>query len=231
MVLGESNMKKMMIGFMGLGLLLLCQTGWAEEAYVTNTSRITLRGGPNTTQKIVTMLRPDQRVEVLGSESGWSHVRFKGPGNKDLEGWVLDRFLSTRMPWKSQALSLEKENSLLKERLSHLEKNWKEVSGKEKGLTRKMEENSGSLEKLQKEYDALRAESAHFLELKKKYETTYKALKEAEETAKILTKENESLSSSHRNEWFFTGALVLFVGLIFGLIMGKQQKKRKSSYY
>ena len=52
-----------------------------------------------------------------------------------------------------------------------------------------------------------------------------------EETVKTLTKENESLKSSHRNEWFMIGALVLFVGLVFGLIMGRQQRKRKSSYY
>lgn len=230
-VVGEKHMKKILIGFISLGLSLICQAGWAENAYVTNTSKIIVREGIGTTQKIVTMLRPDQRVEVLGSESGWSQVRLLGPGGKDLEGWVLSRFLTTRLPWKIQATSLEKENTLLKEKLSRLEKDWTEASNKEKELALKLKEDTRSLDQVREEYNTLRAESADFLELKKKYESTRKALKEVKETAKILTKENESLSSSHRNEWFFTGALVLFVGLIFGLIMGRRQRKRKSSYY
>ncbi len=224
-------MKKIMIGFISLGLSLMCQTGWAEKAYVANTSKITLRGGPNTTQKIITMIRTDQRVEVLESESGWSHVRFLGPGNKEFEGWVLNRFLTTREPWKIQAKSLEKEKSLLKQRLSRLEKNWTETSNKEKTNTLKLGETTKSLKKVRKEYDELRRESAEFLALKEKYESAYSALKKAEETVKTLTKENQTLTSSHRNEWFFTGALVLAVGLVFGLIMGRQQRKRKSSYY
>ncbi len=224
-------MKKVLVGIISLGLLLMCQVSWAEKAYVTNTSRITLRDGPGTTQKIVTMLQTDQPVEVLESQSGWSQVRVLETGDQKLEGWILNRFLTRRVPWKTQSTSLEKENSLLKKKLSDLEKDWAEVSGKEKGLTQKFDENREALDKLQQEYNALRADSADFLQLRKKHIATLKALREAEEAVKTLTKENESLSSSHRNEWFFTGALVLFVGLVFGLIMGRQQRKRKSSYY
>jgi SH3 domain protein len=46
-----------------------------------------------------------------------------------------------------------------------------------------------------------------------------------------LTKENESLKSSQRNRWFAMGALVLLCGLMIGVVVGRQQRKRKSIYH
>lgn len=214
-----------------LGLSLTFQTSWAEKAYVTNTSRITLRKGPGVGQKILTMLHIDQPVEVLGSKAGWSRIRLLRGADDSLEGWVLSRFLTQQVPWKIQAKSLAKENSLLKERLARLEKDRARASSKEKELSTRLREHTEALKELQGQYNALRADSSDFLELRKEYEAAQKALAEAKETAKTLRKENESLKSSHRNEWFATGASVLFVGLIFGLIMGRQQRRRRSSYY
>jgi len=69
------------------------------------------------------------------------------------------------------------------------------------------------------------------LKLKKEYETIKTKMEVAQATTEKLTKENVALNSSQRNKWFLTGVAVLLVGLIFGPIMGRQQKKRKSSYY
>ena len=46
---------------------------------------------------------------------------------------------------------------------------------------------------------------------------------------RVLGEENQSLRSSERNKWFAIGALVLLCGLVFGMIVGRQQKKRR--YY
>ncbi|MFH1243774.1 MAG: TIGR04211 family SH3 domain-containing protein [Pseudomonadota bacterium] len=224
-------MKKILIVCMSLGLTLISHAGWAEQAYVINTSKITLRNEPAVDQSIITMLEQDQPVELLGSNSGWSQVRLVGPGGKTFEGWVLSRFLTTQVPWKIRAIPLKKENSLLKENLTRLEKDWTVVSSREKELAQRLQENKAALEELQENYKALRAGSAGFLELKKKYESTNSSLKAAKEIAETLAKENEILRSSHGNEWFLTGGLVLFVGLVFGLIMGRQQRKKKASFY
>ena len=60
-------------------------------------------------------------------------------------------------------------------------------------------------------------------ELKQNYEI-------ARKTAKELTTENEILKSSKRNKWFTAGGLVLFSGLIVGLFLGKQPKRRRLSF-
>ena len=60
-------------------------------------------------------------------------------------------------------------------------------------------------------------------ELKQNYEI-------ARKTAKKLTVENEILKSSKRNKWFTAGGLVLFSGLVVGLFLGKQPKRRRLSF-
>ncbi len=42
--------------------------------------------------------------------------------------------------------------------------------------------------------------------------------------------ENEKFRSSQRTKWFATGALVLLCGLMIGLVIGRQQR-RKSTFY
>lgn len=53
----------------------------------------------------------------------------------------------------------------------------------------------------------------------------------AEAAVKKLTIENETLKASQKVKWFVVGALVLFVGWMMGLITGRMQRKRKSSFY
>jgi SH3 domain protein len=52
----------------------------------------------------------------------------------------------------------------------------------------------------------------------------------ARKTASELTEENEILKSSKRNKWFTAGGLVLFSGLVVGLFLGKQPRKRRLSF-
>ena len=46
-----------------------------------------------------------------------------------------------------------------------------------------------------------------------------------------LAHENEVLKSAQINNWFATGALVLLCGLMIGVVVGRQQRKRRSSLY
>ena len=41
---------------------------------------------------------------------------------------------------------------------------------------------------------------------------------------------DEKFRSSYRTKWFATGALVLLCGLMIGLVIGRQQKRRSSLY-
>ena len=225
-------MKKIAIMmFMVLWVLLSVHTSWAEKAYVVNSSKIILRGGPSTKDKIITMLNQDSPVEVLRTQSGWSHVRLVGNASRNYEGWIASSFLTRDVPFKVQVKGLKSENVRLKQRTENIEKEWTASSGEKELMSEKLEKAEKELKRVKTKYESLKKASGSVLALRETHDETLKGLQEARVTLETLQKENMVLKSSQRNRWFLTGAVVLLVGLIFGLVMGRQQRKRKSSYY
>jgi len=153
------------------------------------------------------------------------------PDDEILEGWVLTRYLSTRIPWEVQAENLNAENASLKEKLAYAENGLEQARAREQDLARKLKENTEALEDVRAEYDSLRDRAADYLKLETAYEANRSRLETAESDLKRLTEEVKQLRSSKRNRWFLTGALVLFIGLIVGLVLGRQSRRRRSSYY
>lgn len=81
------------------------------------------------------------------------------------------------------------------------------------------------LPRIEKEWEeTLKRKAVGYLKLKAAYEITQK-------TVQMLSEENENLRSSQINKWFAIGALVLLCGLMIGLMIGRQQKKHRSSSY
>ena len=216
---------------MGLWVILSVQICWAEKAYVVNTSKITLRGGPSTKDKIITMLKQDTPVEIIETQSGWSHVRLSGNASRSYEGWIVSSFLTRDVPFKVQVEGFREENVRLKQRAENIEKEWSASSGEKELMSEKLGRAEKELKNVKTKYESLKKASGSLLALQETHDKTMKALKEARATLEILEKENIELKSSQRNRWFLTGAVVLLVGLIFGLAMGRRQRKTKPSYY
>lgn len=215
-----------------LGLCLITQQSWAEKAYVTDSFKITFRTGPGVKHKIISMLPSGQPVEVLDSQGDWSHVRLLESGETAKEGWVLTRYLVTRLPWELRASSLVEENTRLKEKLTPVEKKLSEAVRREQDLAVKLRKSTKALQKLEKEYESLKQGAAQYLDLKSTYNTTRAKFESMQKEFQEVTKENERLNSSQRNKSFAIGALVLLIGLIVGVVFGRQQKKpRRPVYY
>jgi len=66
---------------------------------------------------------------------------------------------------------------------------------------------------------ALKLQKDKYVKLKTVHDSSQK-------TIEMLTKENQGLKFSQRDRLFILGALVLFCGLISGLIFGRQKKRR-----
>jgi SH3 domain protein len=214
-----------------LGLCLMGQWSWAERAYITDSFKITLRTGPSSENKVIAMPTSGEAVEVLDSQDNWTHIRLLDRGQGTLDGWVLSRYLIDRLPWELQAGNLKAENSRIKDKLTLIQGEQGEAAGREQELTGELKKNSEALKKLQTEYESLKQGATDYLNLKKEYDTTRSKLETIQKTAQTLTSENERLRSSQRNRWFATGAAVLLIGMIIGLVLGRREKKRKSLYY
>ena len=209
------------------GLLGIAQQGWATKAYVTDSFEITLRTGPSNENKIIAMLFSGHPLEVLDTRGDWSQVKVL---DSDKEGWVLSRYLVTRLPWEIQAKKLQEDSVSLNSKLNRLQKEFADESQQRQGLAAELKQKTQELEALDKEYLELKKGAEGYLRLKTIYEATEKDLKAAQSELSKVTAENETLRSSQQNRWFLSGALVLLCGLLIGGIAGRQQKKKRSLY-
>jgi len=211
-------------------LFMVAQSSWAATVYVSDSFEITLRTGPSTENKVIAMPSSGQPLEVLDAQGDWTQVRMHKPDGDTVEGWVLTRYLSARLPWEVQAETLNAENASLKEKLAYAEMQLKEATVREQDLARKLKENTEALEDVRAEYDSLRHRAADYLKLEAAYQANLSKLETAEADVHRLDEEVKQLRSSKRNRWFLTGALVLFSGLIIGLVLGRQRRRRPSYY-
>ena len=214
-----------------LVLFFSVQSSWAQKAYVTDSLRITLRTGPSVDNKIITMLPSGQVVEVLETSGEWSRVQILEGEEITQEGWVLSRFLMNRLPWEVRVNALTEENNRLKEKLTTVEKELSETTRLSRELAGKLKNTSAALAKVEKDFKSLKQGAADYLALRTKHESVRSELETSRKNLRKVTRENEELRSSQRIKWFITGASVVVFGLIFGLILGKKQRRRRSSIY
>lgn len=211
----------------------ICMTGqwsWAEQAYVTDNLRITLRTGPSTANKIIGILSSGNLVDLLGSEGDWSHIR-AGAGDNAKEGWVLSRYLTTRQPAVIQVDTFQKENTRLKEQMVILQEKLQDLERLNAELTNKLNATTKALDNLDLDYKELKQGSAEYFKLKKAFADTQSKLKKARQDFGLLNERYKKIKYSERNIWFATGAAILLIGLICGIVLGRREKRRKPRYY
>jgi SH3 domain protein len=210
-----------------LGVFGTARQSWTASAYVTDSFEITLRTGPSSENKIAALLSSGRPVDVLDTQGEWSQVKLL---DNDKEGWVLSRYLVTRLPWEVQAGKLQEKVASLTAKLSRVQSDLGGESQQRQSLAGELKQKTEELEALSKKYLELKKGSEGYLRLKTLYEASEKSLALAQSELSTVTAENKSLRSSQENRWFLSGALVLLCGLLIGGIAGRQQKKRRSLY-
>jgi len=221
------NRLTFIFGFFSV-VFMAAQSSWAATAYVSDSFHITCRTGPSIENKVIAMPSSGQPVEVVDSQDEWTKVRIQKPDGTHVEGWVLNRYIITRVPWKAQAEALQAKNVSLREKLADTEKRLKAVSARQQDLVGQLQANSEALDQVQTEYDSLRHRAADYLKLEAAYKTNRSKLENAEARVARLTEEITELRSLKRNRWLLTGAAVVLIGLIIGMVIGRQQRKHRS---
>ena len=199
---------------------------WAKTMYVTDSIKITFRNGPSIRHKVLAMLKSGEGVEILEELKGWTKVRLKD----GKEGYVLSHYLSPNIPKSFIINNLQNKVKYLQEQLRKITqvKERLEVSNSE--LKANLELKEKRLAKVEKEYNDLKSGSANYIETKQakdQLETENKRLKVQLAT---LLKRNKKLEKKDDRLWFLSGAGVLLVGWVLGLILGRTQISRKRRY-
>jgi SH3 domain protein len=212
--------------FIVSGLLCPAAAVYAERGYVTDSFKITVRTGPSIENKIIAMLSTGDPVEILEEQKDWSLVRLvDSPDQK--EGWVLNRYLMYRKPWRIQSEDLAQQNEQLKERVTALQEGKVDANS----LQTELEQTKQKLEKARLDFENLKLESANYLQLKEEYQGLQAALENARQEAQKLSEETESMRLTQNVKWFLAGGLVFLVGWLIGLSMGRLQKRRRRTTY
>ncbi|MEN8244730.1 MAG: TIGR04211 family SH3 domain-containing protein [Thermodesulfobacteriota bacterium] len=212
------------IKYIGLFLLCVILTAFpasAETNYVSDEMHITFRSGPATDRKIIKLLVSGQGLEVLQKEGEWAQVRL--PDGK--EGWVLHRYLTAEEPCDMVLAHLRSKHAALAARADILDKENNELNSSNKTLTADLQTTQTDLAKTQKALNNLKEESTTYLELKAVHQKSTTRL--AEQSERVDGLENELARVKNNYTMFLTGAGILALGLIIG-VLSRPKKKRSS---
>lgn len=204
-----------------LSVIFLTANAAAERRYVSEDFEITMRTGPGTDRKIISLIPSGHEVDVVTTGEEWSEVVL--PNGK--QGWVLSRYLTEQLP---TAMKLER----LQQRYDKIAAENKELSAQvtklgtdNSRLTNELDQTQSDLSQLSNAHETLKSESAEFLKLKSKYETAVKEMKEASAKAEKAESALNQLAGNEFNKGLLYGGGLLIFGFIVGYIL-KRPKRR-----
>ena len=209
------------IVYVGIVLMCFSANGLAESMYVTDLLKLTLRSGPSTEHKILSVVESGYQVEMLEPGEDWSLVRIAD----GKEGYVLTRYL---VPEPTHNVRLEKlqtkHKALVQQAATLLEENTR-FRNESKKLKATSDRNEKALKKLHTDYDKLKAGSADYIELKEKYKTVSGQLAEQTIRAAALDEDLRAIEINQYIKWFLAGSGVLLVGFIVGYSARRQRRR------
>ena len=209
--------------YIGVLLILLSTAVQAETMYVSDLAEITLRTGKGIDHKIIAMVKSGTQVEVLEPDDQWTKVRM----SNGMEGWVVNRFLTSKIP---SSIALQELKQKYEALLALADSPYKEITKLQEENQRLRSELSFSdkaLSELTESYEALKSKSAKLSNAQAGYQNSSSQLAEQKLRAEKLEAELSKLEMRHHIRWFLSGAAVLLVGFLMGF--STKQKRRRSS--
>ena len=224
-----------MIKIRHLQQLLLLATGLifsamaaGQSAWVSDEFEVTLRTGPSTSNAIELMVSSGTQLEVLEEdpESGYSRVRTGG----GTEGWVLTRYLMNEPSAREQLETLTRQLTSATEEGASMGTQLGAIRSEYDAATRRIRELETSNAELQSNIDEISQKAANTLAIDRQNQELQQKLTDAEIQVNVLEQEKEQLVGQSNRNWFITGSLVLFGGVLLGLVLPRMKFQRRSRY-
>jgi SH3 domain protein len=203
-------------------------SGFAATFYVSDTTlEANLRTGTEKENRIIALLRPGEKLELLSEKDGWAEVTLADGRT----GWILRRYLSERPPWRVTAEALSTENKQLRAQLASIKGGHQDLAQKNRELQKQVDLQQEELEKVRRNYEELKNSSTNYLNLKMAYENLQKGARQSEAKLNELEKAHGKLKTSTGIRWFLSGAGVLLLGYAMGSSVARLRRRRSSDYY
>ena len=197
--------------------------------YITDVQVINMREGKGTQYRIIRTLTSGDKLRILKREKKYSKVRT----DKGETGWILTRFLMEEPAAKVLLPPIKVKLEKLQKEHTELSKSFKAVSKERDNL----KHAAASLERLEKKHKKLLEESVRLRDAANKsnnlsVESKDLARKNAtlESQVELMLRELKSLRDGNNRLWFITGAGVILIGIVIGVIIARSRKEKKSSW-
>jgi SH3 domain protein len=195
--------------------------------YVTDETKIPVRTGRSTQNKIVRMLPSGTPVSVLDSaDDGYSHVRTP----QGVEGWMLSRYLMAERSGRDRLAELQNEYKELRNENTKLKQERDGLGSVRGELEKENQSVQSQNRKLREELESLRRKAARPVEISRRNTLLQKQLDEEREKIRQLGNENQLLREETKRNWFVTGAAVTLGSLFLGLIIPRIPWRKRRSW-
>ncbi len=216
-------MKHIIKSFVFTGILLFFFSSpiLAETLYVSDVLKLTVRTGEGQDYKIIAVIQSGQTVDVLQREDEWALVRL----DDGKEGWVLTRYLTSRITNNVKLRWLQKKHKALTVQTATLLEENTKLKEENKKFKTDLNKTQNRAKELNISYEALKTESADYIKLKSKYTKAASQLAEYAEKSELLEKELTKLEFRRTIRWFLAGASVLLIGFLIGFSARRQRRR------
>ena len=197
----------------------------AETRFVSDELEITMRVGPSTKQRIISMLKSGTSVEVLSVDrkSGYSKVR----ADNGKTGFVLTRFLMDEPSAREQVASLtakiqelQAEPEQIRSRLNQLQEDYARLQKEHQKLLN--DKNS-----ITQELAGIRQTAANAINISNERSELRKQVVKLKQEVADLQHTNRELANNRNQHWFLIGAGVVLGSILLGWLLPYLRFKRR----
>ena len=234
-------MKKSLPFFIVFYVLLFhsINLAWSEPRYISDQLIVSLRLEPNNRSEVLTYLKTDTKVEVIGEDGEYFKVRTKDSG----VGYIQKTYLKKDTPKSLLIKQLSAENKTLKKRIDTLDQQLEATSSKgdteqsklsralaeEKRLAeqfqKELEVTTSRLDKINNDYETLKKDASDVVEIKKERDQLQSRVQILSTEMAEIKEDKYSLQKSQAIRWFLAGAGVLIVGWLIGRTASSRRRK------
>lgn len=209
-----------------IGLLIAPAASVAETVYVSENFEITMRTGPGTERKIISLVQSGEALEVVEKGDEWSLVRTA----RGKEGWVLNRYLTASQPSAMVLARVRQDYDVLAAKYKDLKDTYNQLASEKKVADADLSQNRQDHDQLNTAYETLKKESADFLKLKKRHQQVTADLEAEKNRSAKLDEENMQMKRNRIIQWVWTGGGIMLLGFFLGLFSSSRRKARSSLY-
>ncbi len=203
-------------------LLLLGGNVLAERVWVDDTLLITLRTGQGNAYQILQTLPSGTQLEMLERGPEFCRVRTQ----KGTEGWVRTQYLTDQPVARDRLIAAEEKMAKLETRTAELHQSIETLQGEKRTVTGERDTLRRENAAMRGELENLRKVAAKPIELQQENTAMRERIRTLELEAEAFAEQTAALRNTAYRDWFITGASVLGVGILLGLILPRLRRKR-----